>query len=302
MTLYREDFYKIQKNKRLFRPKRFLILLITLVTFALVIFLITRWKENYEIIGIFVFDEQVLRAPLDGILRTNVREMEKVRVGQVVGYIEDTNKRTSPEEDILGDKYKDTLKTLDEIGEKINLSIDELRIEAFLGDFSRYNEIVENIKRLSFLRKEYIIKLDTIYEELQKLKKKYENLIISEKSGYAIFHIDNLVKNDLKWKTLAWEDLKKARYSYYLNRKVKKGEIIGVIRDFPPKYLVLFSKAPFERNKYLIINCNDRIIIKVKILEVEVLKNFYKISTLPIEIDNIILKERIIKGRVLKVL
>lgn len=302
MTLYREDFYKITKNKRVFSLKRFLILLIILIIFTLVIFLITRSKENYEIIGIFVFDEHVLKAPLDGILRTNVGEMEKVRVGQVVGYIEDTNKRTFPEENMLGGKYKDTLKTLDEIGEKINLYIDELRIKAFLGDFSGYNEIVENIKRLSLLRKEYIIKLNTIYEELQKLKKKHENLIISEKSGYAVFHIDNLVKNNLNWKTLTLEDLKKLRYSYYLNRKVKKGEIIGVIRDFPPKYLVLFSKTPFERNKYLIINCNDRVIIKVKVLEVEVLKNFYKISTLPIEIENIILKERIIKGRVLKVL
>ncbi len=302
MTLYREDFYKIQKNKRLFRPKRLLIFLIILVIFILVTFLITRSKENYEIIGIFIFDEQVLKAPLDGILRVNVREIEKVRVGQVIGYIEDTNKRASPKEDILEDRYKDTLKTLDEIGERINLSIDELRIEVFSGDFSKYNEIVEDIKRLSLLRKEYIVKLNTIYKELQKLKKKYENLIISEKSGYAVFHIDNLVKNDLNWKILALEDLKKIRYSYYLNRKVKKGEIVGVIRDFPPKYLILFSKTPFERNKYLIINCNDGVTIKVKILEVEVLKNFYKISTLPIEIDNIILKERIIKGRVLKVL
>lgn len=38
MTLYREDFYKIQKNKRVFSLKRFLILLIILIIFTLVIF------------------------------------------------------------------------------------------------------------------------------------------------------------------------------------------------------------------------------------------------------------------------
>lgn len=300
--MYREDFYKIHNRKRRNKFKGILFLLCAfLIVFGIV--LVLRNRDDNEIVGIFIFNEQILQAPSDGIFRSKLADMEKIRIGQVVGYIENSSKENYSEISLLENKYKDILKNLDDIGEKINLYIDELRIKAFKGNFDEYNDIVKKIKQLSDMRKDYLNKLDNISKEIQKLnQEKFQNLVVSQKSGYIVFDVDNFVRREISLENLTINDLKKTKYANYLNKKVRKGEIIGVVRDFPPNSFVFFSKLPFEKGKYLVINCEDKFVIKVKVMEIEVLKNFYKINTLPIGVNNIILKERIIRGRVVKVL
>ncbi|MFN3698879.1 MAG: hypothetical protein ACK4SU_01625, partial [Dictyoglomus sp.] len=85
-------------------------------------------------------------------------------------------------------------------------------------------------------------------------------------------------------------------------KKGRKDTVIAVVRDFPPKYLLVFSKIPVEKGQYILIKYSKGYTVKAKVLEVEFLKNFYKVTTLPIEFDNIILKERIIKGKIVRIL
>jgi hypothetical protein len=98
-------------------------------------------------------------------------------------------------------------------------------------------------------------------------------------------------------------ELNNVKYNSFSGKRVKKGDPLCVIRELPPKSLILFSKSSVEPGRYIIIETDfpSKNLVKTKVLKVEFLKIFYKLTTLPLEFNNIILKERIIKGKILKI-
>lgn len=300
--IYREGFYKLSKKKRKNCLKKLIFLLVA-VSIVFIVIVISN-LEDYDLVGIFVFDEQVIRAPTEGIFKTDIKDMEKVRVGQFLGYIQTTPNKIEYRKDLLKEEYNKIVEDLDDLGEKINNLIEEIRVEIFRNDLSRVDKYVAELKRLSKDRTKIINKLEQISTEISNelTKVKLENSIYSLKSGYLIFTIDSLVVNNISLEYLQFSVLKKIRYFNYMNKKVRKDTVIAVVRDFPPKYLLVFSKIPVEKGQYILIKYSKGYTVKAKVLEVEFLKNFYKVTTLPIEFDNIILKERIIKGKIVRIL
>ncbi len=77
--MYREDFYKIHNRKRRNKFKGILFLLCAfLIVFGIV--LVLRNRDDNEIVGIFIFNEQILQAPSDGIFRSKLADMEKINL------------------------------------------------------------------------------------------------------------------------------------------------------------------------------------------------------------------------------
>lgn len=304
--MYKEEFYKLPKKKsKNFSKKILLILfLVTVLIFLLVYF---YFLQNTTLIGIFIFEEQVLKAPCEGVFKTDLKDMEKVRIGQLLGYIEEKGKNKNFEIDILNKEYIQVMERLDYIGERINSIVDEIRINIFINEVRDLNNYMNELKRLSKERLQLLIKLEEIKSNISKElgKEKYKNGIYSLKSGYVVFTIDTFVANNIYLNNIEPKNLKKFKYVNSINKKVKKDTILGVVRDPNPKHLILFYHFPLEnidKGKYIIIRTNRNYQVKAKILEIEFLKNFYKITTLPIEFDNIILKERIIEGQIIKIL
>lgn len=298
---YKEGFYRLRKNrKRLFRR----VLLFFIIFIIFIVFLIYVLLSNRipPIIGYFEFDESLIRAPVDGIFRTSIEDMEKVRVGQIIGYMDTVNKRK--EQNILYDKrYIDLLEEINKLGDKINLKIDEIRIKVFNNDFKEIDKDILYLKSVSEERLKIFNSIKVLEENIRKEIKRIqgENYIFAIKSGYISFFIDNLIDKNLNEVSLS--QLNNVKYTSFSGKRVKKGDPLCVIRELPPKSLILFSKSLVESGRYVIIDTNfpSKNLIRTKVLKVEFLKNFYKLTTLPLEFNNIILKERIIKGKILKI-
>lgn len=297
---YREGFYRLRKNK-----KRIFKRILPFLIFIIVIFFLLHILASNRIppiIGYFEFDESLIRAPVDGIFRKNINDLEKVRVGQIIGYMDTINKKI--EQNISYDKkYMDLLGEINKLGDKINLKIDEIRIKVFNNDFKDIEEDILYLKSVSEERLKIFNNLKLLEENVQKNIKRIqgENYIFAIKSGYISFFIDNLIDKNLNEVSIS--ELNNVKYNSFSGKRVKKGDPLCVIRELPPKSLILFSKNSVEPGRYIIIETDfpSKNLIKTKVLKVEFLKIFYKLTTLPLEFNNIILKERIIKGKILKI-
>jgi hypothetical protein len=297
---YKEGFYRLRKNKkRIF--KRILPFLIFIIVIFFLLHILTS-NRIPPIIGYFEFDESLIRAPVDGIFRKNINDLEKVRVGQIIGYMDTINKKI--EQNISYDKkYMDLLEEINKLGDKINLKIDEIRIKVFNNDFKDIEEDILYLKSVSEERLKIFNNLKLLEENVQKNIKRIqgENYIFAIKSGYISFFIDNLIDKNLNEVSIS--ELNNVKYNSFSGKRVKKGDPLCVIRELPPKSLILFSKSSVEPGRYIIIETDfpSKNLVKTKVLKVEFLKIFYKLTTLPLEFNNIILKERIIKGKILKI-
>lgn len=300
--IYKEEFYKLPKRKRKVSLKKLLLFLIG-VAILTYLFSLFTFKDS-KLLGVFIFDEQIIRAPCEGVFKTSVKDMEKVRVGQLLGYIDNGKSKENFEVDLLKKEYLKVIENIDSLGEKINSLVDEIRIIVFNSGSENIEKYFDELKKLSKERLQLLKKLEQLSNDisLELNKQKYEGSIYSLKSGYIVLTIDSLVTYTASLDHIEPSILKRVKYFNYLDKRVKKDTIIGVIRDPNPKYLILFSSFPVEKDKYIIIKSYKNYNVKAKVLEVEFLKNFYKITTLPIEFDNIILKERIIKGKIVKIL
>lgn len=300
--IYKEEFYKLPKRKRKVSLKKLLLFLIG-VAILTYLFSLFTFKDS-KLLGVFIFDEQIIRAPCEGVFKTSVKDMEKVRVGQLLGYIDNGKSKENFEVDLLKKEYLKVIENIDSLGEKINSLVDEIRIIVFNSGSENIEKYFDELKKLSKERLQLLKKLEQLSNDisLELNKQKYEGSIYSLKSGYIVLTIDSLVTYTPSLDHIDPSILKRVKYFNYLDKRVKKDTIIGVIRDPNPKYLILFSNFPVEKNKYIIIKSHKNYNVKTKVLEVEFLKNFYKITTLPIEFDNIILKERIIEGKIVKIL
>lgn len=300
--IYKEEFYKLPKRKRKVSLKK---LLLFLIGVAILIYLFSLFTfQDSKLLGVFIFDEQIIRAPCEGVFKTSVKDMEKVRVGQLLGYIDNGKSKENFEVDLLKKEYLKVIENIDSLGEKINSLVDEIRIIVFNSGSENIEKYFDELKKLSKERLQLLKKLEQLSNDIsfELNKQKYEGSIYSLKSGYIVLTIDSLVTYTASLDHIEPSILKRVKYFNYLDKRVKKDTIIGVIRDPNPKYLILFSSFPVEKDKYIIIKSYKNYNVKAKVLEVEFLKNFYKITTLPIEFDNIILKERIIKGKIVKIL
>ncbi|HOJ92338.1 MAG TPA: hypothetical protein PKW23_01585 [Dictyoglomaceae bacterium] len=280
----------------------YLFLVILLIVISLLSFV--PKNDDHSFIGIFTFEEYPIRSPEDGVFISTVKELEKVRVGQVVGHINTEDLQPIKSKISINQEYDETIKEIDAVGEKINLLFDEMRLYSFKNDINKADEVWQNIKSLIPERNLLFQKLIDIEKRMVKIteEEKEKNTIYAYKSGYIIFSLDELLLKGKNTKDISPSDLKRIKNYTFINKKITKDSVIAVIREFPPQSLIIFTKDKIPEQSFLILNIDypEKILIKTRVIKTEILNKFYKITTLPLEVNNIILKERIIEGKIEK--